>query len=609
MSRRCITKRLFYTDEQRPLESQSLLSSFSENEPTSWRKVAALFVHSHLVRFCPLPKAAILVLSWAVFVGILHFILSNIALLILLTGVILPSTDIPSGIVVYYASFALVYIFYPLSGYFADVYCGRFRIIAGSLALLLFTLIFCVIFCALYLLFNLTHFGIFLGSAGLVCALVAVIGIAGFGANFIQFGLDQLLEAPSHHQALFVHWAKWCYDLVSVLILFMFVYIDVCYDTTLVVLLTSASSLVLMFELVLLALLLIIGCWKRHWFYSEPAGHHNPCKMIIKVLNFATKHSYALQRSAFTYCDDERPSRLDFAKERFGGPFTTEQVEDIKTFFRIVLVLLAIGPIFILDTSTSAFLFTFMGVHLGPIDPPVCEWSWMIVNTGLLRYIVSTLFLPIYSWMNFILCYKRVPKIFWRLGFGILIYFIGGLSIFFADTIGHIQYQRNDTQCIVLYLSGVSYVDISSLGMHWATLIPSTVLIGIGPPLVTVTIFEFISAQSPHTMKGLLLGTYFAITGVYQFISSVALVPFISHKFQTNGHQLPHTGCLFGYFLYICIIAFIGLVMFTVAAKCYRYREREDRPYDQRFVIDVYNRYLNGVHDYGHCSDSDSPLV
>ena len=107
-------------------------------------------------------------------------------------------------------------------------------------------------------------------------------------------------------------------------------------------------------------------------------------------------------------------------------------------------------------------------------------------------------------------------------------------------------------------------------------------------------------------MKGLLLGTYFAITGVYQFISSVMLVPFISNKFQTSVHYPPHTGCLFGSSLYVCAIALIGFILYIVAAKRYRYREREDRPYDQRFVIDIYNRYLNGVHDYGLCSDSET---
>ena len=107
-------------------------------------------------------------------------------------------------------------------------------------------------------------------------------------------------------------------------------------------------------------------------------------------------------------------------------------------------------------------------------------------------------------------------------------------------------------------------------------------------------------------MKGLLLGTHFAIKGAYQFISSVALVPFTSYKLQDSEQHSLHTGCLFGYLLYVCVIALIGLILFSVAARKYKYRERDDRPYDQRFVIDVYNRYLNQVQDNEPSSDSDS---
>ena len=42
-------------------------------------------------------------------------------------------------------------------------------------------------------------------------------------------------------------------------------------------------------------------------------------------------------------------------------------------------------------------------------------------------------------------------------------------------------------------------------------------------------------------------------------------------------------------------VALIGFVLFFVMARRYKYRERDGRPYDQRFVIDVYNRYLNEV--------------
>ena len=46
-----------------------------------------------------------------------------------------------------------------------------------------------------------------------------MLAVTSYKANCIQFGLDQLLEAPSQHQALFVHWAKWCYDLMSIIIM------------------------------------------------------------------------------------------------------------------------------------------------------------------------------------------------------------------------------------------------------------------------------------------------------------------------------------------------------------------------------------------------------
>ena len=53
-----------------------------------------------------------------------------------------------------------------------------------------------------------------------------------------------------------------------------------------------------------------------------------------RVLKFAAKHGKPLgHRSGLTYSDDVRPSRIDFAKQKFGGIFTTEVVEDVKTYF------------------------------------------------------------------------------------------------------------------------------------------------------------------------------------------------------------------------------------------------------------------------------------
>ena len=62
------------------------------------------------------------------------------------------------------------------------------------------------------------------------------------------------------------------------------------------------------------------------------AGHQSPYSTVYKVIKFAKIKATSILSNAvptITHCDNYIPSRLDFAKERFGGPFTTEQVENV----------------------------------------------------------------------------------------------------------------------------------------------------------------------------------------------------------------------------------------------------------------------------------------
>ena len=72
----------------------------------------------------------------------------------------------------------------------------------------------------------------------------------------------------------------------------------------------------------------------------------NPVSLIFKVLKYALKHKYPVQRSAFTYCESKQPTRLDYGKSKYGGPFTTEQVEDVKTFLRVLAVVAVISMLY-----------------------------------------------------------------------------------------------------------------------------------------------------------------------------------------------------------------------------------------------------------------------
>ena len=68
-------------------------------------------------------------------------------------------------------------------------------------------------------------------------------------------------------------------------------------------------------------------------------------------------------RSALTYWENEMPSRIDLGKKKYGGPFFEEIVEDVKTFWRIVTMLLATAgfyiPIYLVIMSTGDYMQYF----------------------------------------------------------------------------------------------------------------------------------------------------------------------------------------------------------------------------------------------------------
>ena len=56
---------------------------------------------------------------------------------------------------------------------------------------------------------------------------------------------------------------------------------------------------------------------------------------------------------------------LDLGKKKYGGPFTTEQVEDVKAFYGILKVLFSFGVVFFLSFAADSTLQYFdISVHL-----------------------------------------------------------------------------------------------------------------------------------------------------------------------------------------------------------------------------------------------------
>ena len=125
-----------------------------------------------------------------------------------------------------------------------------------------------------------------------------------------------------------------------------------------VIVLLSPIPLLVM---VLLIITLCLAKRRRNWFLIEP-GTVNPYKLVYRVTKFARQHKTPVCRSAFTYCEDEIPTGLNLGKEKYGGPFSTEQVEDVKVFYGILKVLFSFGAVFFLDFAASSVL-PFYALH------------------------------------------------------------------------------------------------------------------------------------------------------------------------------------------------------------------------------------------------------
>ena len=61
------------------------------------------------------------------------------------------------------------------------------------------------------------------------------------------------------------------------------------------------------------------------------------------MLNYARKHCYSERRSALTYSEDDYPFCIDLGKDKYGGPFTFEEVEAVKIVLRLIPVIVSGG--------------------------------------------------------------------------------------------------------------------------------------------------------------------------------------------------------------------------------------------------------------------------
>ena len=368
----------------------------------------------------------------------------------------------------------------------------------------------------------------------------------------LHLGLDQMPDASSSSIASFIAWfvfsisaGSWVGELGHYMILK-----DNCFGLVVDSIGTQIYSLcAASFASLILVLDLLFA---KRWLIIEP----NPPKSFItiyQVLKFAVKHKAPLNRSALTYWEEDIPSRMDLGKSRYGGPFTTEQVEDVKSILRLFAISL---PLWLISFAL-AFSPTIYNIPLNPnlsnctsdmlFSFTYSNYWWSMIGTLVNEFLIYPLFR------------NKLPSILKRIGIASFLSLV--LSIVFVIMQSFEVLHRNEVITVL-----------------------SFIIKGLLANFCFSAMLELVCAQAPYNMRRL-----FAACASFNVTSSTFAGIYVSGAIPMDNNNKMAL-IMFGI---KAAMSLLGFVLYCLLACWYKRRVR-DEDYDaHRVVEEVYDRYLN----------------
>ena len=437
-----------------------------------------------------------------------------------------------------------------------------------------------------------------------------------YKANAIQFGLQQLQDASSEILSSFIHWYYWSIHLSSLSLYYVSVPVLFYYRNCRINLNSNffphGQNLQILgwlfyFPVALKFICVSTGLIVLALSLNKLDVHQvkiNPFMTILKILQYTWKHKYPERRSAFTYWENKEPSRIDFGKQKYGGPFTNEEVEDMKTFFRLLTLMLSLFGFFLSDDSES--LSSLVMRQIG--CPKLTQFLMMMLSPNHIQLLIIIIGVPLYQLLIKKICIKYVPNLLTRIGIGLILCLIKQLAYpivtylistkdqqalscgvktlesftarsYSATTLclfANAQVVNNNGICVSFCPEMITESDI-----FYLLLIPQ-IIEGVSLLLVFMTMLEFICAQAPHTMKGLLIGIWYAMLSI-QYMG----MNFVK---ATLDESNSNEWCIYGGVKGLCI--FVSIVLYSVVCKYYQYRERDEIVNEQAIIEDLFEREL-----------------
>ena len=516
-----------------------------------------------------------------------------------------------SKLPIYWGCFkGVLYLLYPLCGLLSQLYLGSFKVINSSFILFGLSSITMLVLSVIYIYYEHQWIGeetLYLDAMALSSFLItAAIGLALYESNAIQFGMDQMIDASSQQLTLFIRWYFWCAHIGPTLMIYLAMGVIV-YSLNCTIQEIRYGTFKTMFWLYLLSscvqmIMSVIGitaCIYYKCNFRIERASSNPLRLIFGVLKYSYKHKHPERRSAMTYWENDIPSRIDLGKHKYGGPFSYEQVESVKTVLRLLLLMVSM-----IGFHLSGGGYSFASYIMNTAGcPTIAPYLMFIGNPTHITFLMASIGIPLLEALNKCKIWQSV-SLLKKIWIGLFICLVNEA----LQSLYSIILQENEFHCpqtelfnydasqvpVVLecLAANINLISDNTSCHHFCSSPPVSdtvinlsviimILYGLSYVLVFTTVLEFICAQSPNETKGLLVGVWYSMLSIKFAVMDTIDTQVVMDTVQWNiYHGIKG------------ITIFISLAGFGIVSKTYRYRERNEVVGEQAIIEEQYEREL-----------------
>ena len=448
----------------------------------------------------------------------------------------------------------------PLPGLIADKYFPRVRVISFCLLLSLLGSSVQSFFHSFYELngFPIPNSAYYL--VHIISFIILALGSSGMFALLLPVGIDQMEGAGESRLKSYFNWHYWVGNFGYLFAIGRFFIYEPDIDSRLGLLASSYLATVAIF-LAVVVFKLSLTFNLLQW--NKPGG--TPLKQITGVIHsaFETKH----RRKKDTKYTDLK--LFDYASIENGGKFEYEEVQDVKTFLKILCVIGCMSWYFgvynLLNTE-----FPKQGRKISCAENTF--YASIIISSG--DCLAIAIILPLF---------ELIRSKFKRLGFTKILYkfqlgIIFGLLAIASALIVDVSFNQAGFTCRRVR----DNEEAGKILRFLPILLPQTIFIGLSECFAWIGAMEFVYAQSPHYMKGFTFGILQSITGAGWYLPNV--ISFFLYLGSSCSHScstcLVHSIHCFeketkDYVFYIIFFVLTSLYVTAFGALAFLYKRRE----------------------------------